>query len=53
MTFANEGSWDRVIRIVVGFALSCGAWLTWPSNDQRGHAGRLVPGLRGIRHLDQ
>lgn len=29
MTF-NEGTWDRVIRIVVGLALGYAAWMTWP-----------------------
>jgi hypothetical protein len=29
MTF-NEGTWDRVIRIVIGLALGCAAWVTWP-----------------------
>ena len=31
MTF-NEGTWDRVIRIVVGLALGYAAWMTWPGN---------------------
>lgn len=29
MTF-NEGTWDRVIRIVVGLALGYVAWIRWP-----------------------
>ncbi len=29
MTF-NEGTWDRVIRVLVGLALGIVAWLTWP-----------------------
>jgi len=29
MTF-NEGTWDRVIRILVGLALGYAAWVTWP-----------------------
>lgn len=29
MTF-NEGTWDRVSRILVGLALGYGAWMTWP-----------------------
>ena len=29
MTF-NEGIGDRAIRILVGFALGYGAWVTWP-----------------------
>lgn len=27
----NEGTWDRVIRVVVGFALGYVAWSTWPT----------------------
>jgi hypothetical protein len=30
MTFTNEGSRDRVVRILVGFALGYAAWVTWP-----------------------
>jgi hypothetical protein len=30
MTFTNEGTWDRVVRILVGFALGYAAWVTWP-----------------------
>ena len=30
MTFTNEGTWDRVIRILVGCALGYAAWMTWP-----------------------
>jgi hypothetical protein len=26
----NEGTWDRVIRIVIGLALAYVAWGTWP-----------------------
>lgn len=29
MTF-NEGTWDRVVRILVGFAAVYAAWMTWP-----------------------
>ena len=29
MTLTNEGTWDRVIRILVGFALGYAAWVTW------------------------
>ena len=29
MTF-NEGTWDRVIRFLVGLALGYAAWMTWP-----------------------
>jgi Protein of unknown function (DUF2892) len=31
MTF-NEGTWDRVIRVLVGLALGYAAWTTWPAN---------------------
>jgi hypothetical protein len=31
MTFTNEGIWDRVIRIVLAFALGYAAWVTWPA----------------------
>jgi hypothetical protein len=30
MTFINEGTWDRVIRVAIGCALAYAAWLTWP-----------------------
>jgi hypothetical protein len=30
MTSTNEGTWDRVIRIVVSLALGYAAWVTWP-----------------------
>ena len=30
MTF-NEGRWDRVIRMLIGLALGCAAWATWPA----------------------
>ena len=30
MTFTNEGTWDRVIRILAAFALGYAAWVTWP-----------------------
>lgn len=29
MTF-NEGTWDRVFRILVGLALGYAAWMAWP-----------------------
>jgi hypothetical protein len=29
MTFTNEGTWDRLIRILVGVALGYAAWVTW------------------------
>jgi hypothetical protein len=30
MTITNEGTWDRVIRILAGVALGYAAWVTWP-----------------------
>jgi hypothetical protein len=30
MTFTNEGTWDRLIRILVCVALGYAAWVTWP-----------------------
>ena len=27
----NEGTWDRVIRVVIGLALGYVAWSTWPT----------------------
>lgn len=30
MTFTNEGTWDRVIRVLVALALGYAAWVTWP-----------------------
>jgi hypothetical protein len=30
MTFAKEGIWDRVIRILIGVALGYAAWIAWP-----------------------
>ena len=27
----NEGTWDRVIRIVIGLALGLVSWSTWPA----------------------
>ena len=27
----NEGTWDRVIRVVIGFVLGYVAWSTWPT----------------------
>jgi hypothetical protein len=32
MTFMNEGTWDRVIRILAGIALGYAAWMTWPAS---------------------
>ena len=26
----NEGTWDRLIRVLVGLAFGYGAWVTWP-----------------------
>ena len=31
MTFTNEGTSDRVIRILAAFALGYAAWVTWPA----------------------
>ena len=31
MTFTNEGTWDRVIRILLAVALGYVAWVTWPA----------------------
>jgi hypothetical protein len=31
MTFANEGMWDRLIRLFIGLALGYAAWMTWPA----------------------
>lgn len=30
MTFTNEGTWDRGIRILAAVALGFAAWATWP-----------------------
>lgn len=30
MTFVNEGTWDRVIRILIGMAFGFAAWIAWP-----------------------
>ena len=27
----NEGTWDRMIRVVIGFVLGYVAWITWPT----------------------
>jgi hypothetical protein len=32
MAFMNEGTWDRVIRILAGIALGYAAWMTWPAS---------------------
>ena len=32
MTFMNEGTWDRVIRMLAGIALGSAAWMTWPAS---------------------
>jgi hypothetical protein len=29
---SNEGTWDRIIRILVGLAVSTAALITWPAN---------------------
>lgn len=31
MTFINEGTWDRLIRVLVAFAFGYAAWVTWPA----------------------
>jgi len=31
MTFVNEGTWDRAIRILAAIALGYVAWITWPA----------------------
>ena len=28
--FANEGTWDRVFRILAGIVLGYAAWMAWP-----------------------
>ena len=33
VTFTNESTWDRVIRILAAFALGYAAWMTWPAGD--------------------
>jgi hypothetical protein len=30
MTFTNEGTWDRTVRILGGIALAYAAWILWP-----------------------
>ena len=30
MTFANEGIWDRLLRVLIGIALGYAAWIAWP-----------------------
>lgn len=30
MTFANEGMWDRLIRVLIAIAFGYAAWMTWP-----------------------
>ena len=27
----NEGTWDRLIRVVIGVALGYVAWIAWPT----------------------
>ena len=29
----NEGTWDRVVRLVIGVTLAYVAWSTWPSGE--------------------
>ena len=31
MTFINEGTADRVTRVLMAFAFGYSAWLTWPT----------------------
>jgi len=31
MTFTNESTWDRVIRILAALTLGYVAWITWPA----------------------
>lgn len=30
MTFINEGTWDRAIRILAAIVLGYMGWMTWP-----------------------
>ena len=30
MTFTNEGTWDRVLRLLAGIVLGYAAWVMWP-----------------------
>ena len=30
MTFTNEGTWDRVLRLLAGIVLGYAAWVIWP-----------------------
>jgi hypothetical protein len=53
MTF-NEGTWDRVIRILVGFGLGYAAWVTWPGTATlmtRMGAASLVYLIAGLEVL--
>ena len=36
MAFMNEGTSDRVSRILAGIALGCAAWVTWPASVMSG-----------------
>jgi hypothetical protein len=31
MTFINEGTWDRAVRILLAFAFGYAAWVSWPT----------------------
>jgi len=42
MTFINEGTWDRVIRVLVALALGYAAWVTWPGTVS------IVSGVTGV-----
>ena len=41
--FTNEGTWDRVFRILAGIVLAYVAWVTWP-----GTAATLSAAVAGI-----
>lgn len=30
MTFTNEGTWDRVFRVLAALVLGYAAWVMWP-----------------------
>ena len=32
MTYMNESTWDRLIRMLAGIALGYAAWMTWPAS---------------------
>ena len=41
--FTNEGTWDRVLRILTGIVLAYVAWLMWP-----GLAASISAAVAGI-----